>query len=253
MTNAERGVWNAECLAAYVAVAALAAATPAFAQSPSLTERAYMNADGGVKMAASGFSGVTHPVTFVEPATVNTTYEVTSAPGLDVSGGVRVWRKLTLGAGVSRFVKAGSGTVAAQVPHPFFVNKPRAISGDASGLDRNETALHVLAGWALPLSSRSELMISGGPSYFSVGQDVVSDVTFDQSYPYDTATYRGAVTQRRSASHAGFNAGADFTYLLRRHVGIGGSAMFSQATVTLGDTKARAGGAQVGGGLRLRF
>jgi hypothetical protein len=237
------------------ALAALLSSSPALAQTAPITDRVYINANGGLVVSGRNFTGITHPVTFVEPATVNTTYQVKSAPGLEVTGGVRVWRSLTLGAGISRFGKSGHGDVGAQVPHPFYTNQLRSIAGDAGGLQRSETGVHVLAAWSVPLTPRTEMTISGGPSYFSVAQDVVADVTFDQSYPYDTATFTGAVKERETASAVGFNVGADVTYMLRRHVGVGGSVMFSQADVKLaaGGAKVRAGGAHVGGGLRLRF
>jgi len=51
-------------------------------------------------------------------------------------------------------------------------------------------------------SSRS----AGGPSWFSVGQDLVSDVTVTQTYPYDTAAFASATAVHRSRSRVGFNA-----------------------------------------------
>src|SRR4029450_4762173 len=101
----------------------------------------------------------------------------------------------------------------------------------ATGLQRNETGVHALAAWLVPLNSRADMTISGGPSFFSVAQDVVADIPFNQSYPYDIAMFTGAVKQRQTASGVGFNVGADVTYLLRRHVGGGGSVMFSRAAL----------------------
>ena len=104
------------------------------------------------------------------------------------------------------------------------------------------------------LRDRWQLAIAGGPSWFSVGQDLVSDVTVTQTYPYDTATFASATITHRSGSRIGFNAGADLTYRLRRHVGLGFGVTYSRASIPLDDTlTVEAGGARVGGGLRFRF
>ena len=128
------------------------------------------------------------------------------------------------------------------------------MSGDAASLTRDETAVHVDVLWMVPLADRWQLALSAGPSWFSVGQDLVSDVAVTQTYPYDTATFANATTIHRKGSKAGFNAGGDVSYLLRPHIGLGFGVMFSHASVPLDDTlTVDAGGAHVGGGLRVRF
>jgi len=88
---------------------------------------------------------------------------------------------------------------------------------------------------------------------------VVTDIAFSDIYPYDTATYTSATTQRVSANKAGFNAGVDLGFHLSRHVGLGAGARFSTAKVTLtmpnggGAVSTDAGGAQLAAGLRFYF
>jgi hypothetical protein len=227
-------------------------ARPASAQ-PAWTDRGYANVSGFFHPSTS-FSNTVKPIDFAEPSVVDTTYKTGSVPGFEAEGGVRLWRNLAVGAGVSWFSNQTTGTVSAQVPHPFFFNKPRAVSGDAGSLTRDETAVHVKALWMMPLSNRWQLALSGGPSWFSVGQDLVSDVSVTQTYPFDTATFASAATVHRSASKAGFNAGADVSFLFRPRIGVGFGVMFSHASVPLDDTlTVDAGGAHVGGGLRIRF
>ena len=234
--------------------AAALAATPARAQSAAWTDRGYVNVSGWYQAASASFTDIARPVTFVEPAVVSTTYAVRATPGFDLGAGVRVWRNLAIGVDVSRFSKSGAGSVAAQVPHPFYFNRARAVSGDASGLTRAETAIHAQAMWIAPLKPRWQLAVFGGPSWFMVKQDLVSDVTVTQTYPFDTAEFAGVASARRSASHAGFNAGGDLEYMLRPRVGLGIGGVFSRASVPLGDAvTVDAGGAHVGGGVRFRF
>jgi hypothetical protein len=235
-----------------IAAALVSAAGPAAAQT-AWTDRGYVNVSGWFQPTAS-FSDTVHPIDFVEASVVDTSYKNRSVPGFEAGGGARLWRNLAIGVAVSRFSKQTDGSVSAQVPHPFFFNRLRPVSGDASALTRDETAVHLQALWMVPLRERWQLAIAGGPSWFSVGQDLVSDVTITQTYPFDTATFAGTTSTHRSASRVGFNAGADVTYRLRPHVGLGVGLSFSRATVPLSDTvTVDAGGAHLGGGLRFRF
>ena len=105
-----------------------------------------------------------------------------------------------------------------------------------------------------------EISVSGGPSFFSVDQDLVEDITIDQTYPYDTATFASAVSTRHSTSGLGFNVGADVAYFFSRHIGVGGVVRFNQGTVEIDKeplteqpAEWKAGHTIIGGGLRLRF
>ncbi len=241
-----------------VALAVTLGSSSARAQSAAGTDRGYVRADGEFRVATTSVSGVAHPIDFAEPADINTSYEVKPAPGVDIGGGVRVWRALAVGVDVTFSSTSGSGAVSAQVPHPFFFGRPRSVSGSVSGLTREETAVHAQAVWMLPVSARWLVAVSGGPSLFRVRQDVVQNVTVTQSFPYDTATYAGAVTERPSRTRIGFNVGAECTYRLARHVGADVSARFSRARVSLpssqeGSVTVTAGGVHVGAGIRFGF
>jgi hypothetical protein len=237
-----------------VMIAAVLTALPAHAQSAAWRDRGYVNVNGWYQPASPSFSATVKPIDFAEPSVIDTDYQAGSTPGFDAGGGVRVWRNLAVGVDVSYFSKAGSGTVDAQIPHPFFFSRLRPVTGNATGLAHDETAVHVQALWLMPLRGRWQIAIAGGPSWFSVGQDLVSDVTVSQTYPYDTATFASAITTHRSGSRIGFNAGADASYPLRPHIGLGFGVTYSHASIPLDDTLTiEAGGARVGAGLRFRF
>jgi len=235
-----------------LAVAIVSSPPPAAAQT-KWTDRGYVNISGFYQ-PSSTFSATVKPVDFAEASIIDTSYKTGSVPGFDAGGGVRVWRNLAVGVDVSYFSKGDSGTIDAQIPHPFFFNRLRAVAGDASSLAHDETAVHIQALWMVPLHNRWQLAIAGGPSWFSVGQDLVSDVTVTQTYPYDTATFASATTTHRSGSRVGFNVGGDVAYRLRRHVGLGFGVTYSHASVPLDDTlTVEAGGVRVDGGVRFRF
>ena len=171
---------------------------------------------------------------------------------------MRVWRNLAVGVAVSAFGKESDTSVTARIPHPFFFDRDRQVSGSPGDLRREETAVHVQAIWVVPVSAALEVAVFGGPTFFNISQDLVTDVLFTQVYPYDTATYAGISTGRQSESKVGFNVGADVSFYFSGHVGVGWLARFSRATIDLpsqdgGTVTVDTGGFQTGGGLRLRF
>jgi hypothetical protein len=150
--------------------------------------------------------------------------------------------------------------VSAAVPHPFFFKTPRSISGTAPALHREELVTHIMGIYTLHPGRALDIALSAGPSFFTVRQDVVSDITFSDTYPYDAPAFTSAATQRvKSSNTTGFNVGADVDLRLARHAGLGGSAKFSKATVPLSvpnsstTVSVDAGGTQIAGGLRIYF
>jgi opacity protein-like surface antigen len=244
------------------AVAFAATTSTALAQTSAKpaaeTFRGYVSANGGYQATSTDFRDTVAFTEFLEEAQVESSYSVSTGPQLDVAGAVRLWRLVGVGVGVTRFSRTGGASVAAEIPHPFFFDRPRAIEGEASGLKREELAVHLQAVAFLPTPGRFSVALFGGPSLFSVKQGLVSRVEYNQEYPYDTAAFSGTRTDRASESNLGFNAGADVGFFLSRNVGVGGVIRFSRAAMELtsadGDSVTfDAGGFQAGGGLRLRF
>jgi hypothetical protein len=218
----------------------------------------YVEVNLGLQATSSAFEITTRPLTFVEPSTVDSSYSVQGAREFDFGGGVRVAPRLTVGGSFSRFEKAGSVTVDAKVPHPFFFNQPRTVTGTASDLARRETGLHGKIAVVTSMGGGWEIAVSGGPSFLTVEQDLVEDITIDQTYPYDTARFASAISTRHSTSGLGFNVGADITKLFTPHFGVGAAVTMTRAKLhfdTFSDPTRTfdVGGARVGGGLRFRF
>ena len=162
------------------------------------------------------------------------------------------------GVGVSRFQTTGGAGVAAGLPHPFHFEQFRTVDGSAAAT-RQETAVHVQLAGRGDGGMRLDVTLFGGPTFFDVAQTLVSDVLFEEIYPYDTATFSSAPTVQRSATAVGFNAGLDLATYLTPTVGVGVLVRFSRAMVDLarpdggGALAVEAGGLHVGGGLHLRF
>ena len=164
---------------------------------------------------------------------------------------------LTAGAALSYFSDSGTGTVSALLPHPFYFNEPRSVTGEVPDVKRKEVAGHIQIGWILPLGG-FELALTAGPSIFRTEQAFVTEVHYSHEYPYDTAQFRNVSTEPMKGTALGYNVGADLTWRLTSHVGFGGLVRVARANkefpLSNGDTVSiKSGGVHVGGGLRLLF
>ena len=233
----------------------LAAHAPAGAQS-LVSERVFISVNGLFQVTSNDFDDSETIRVNAENGRFDTDYEVGGGFAFDVSGGVVVWRNLAVGGGLTRFSTSTPTTINAQIPHPFFFNQPRTVAGEFEG-DRSELAVHIQAKWLVPVNDKFVVAIFGGPSFFQVEQTIVTDVDYSESYPFDTATFTRAITDDQSESAMGFHVGGDFAYYFSNQVGVGGVVQYSGATVEMavpsGTADVKAGGLQVGGGLRLRF
>ncbi|MCY4598751.1 MAG: hypothetical protein OXF27_02380 [Acidobacteria bacterium] len=247
-------------LAAALSIIVLAAAVRPASAQPS-TPRGALSINGGLQTAAGDFSDSVrfgHALFGPEEGSVDARYPGSDDALFDVGGSVRVWRNLAVGASVSRLTRETAADVAGQLPHPFWFDRPRSVSGTAPGLARAETAVHVQALWVIPVGRSVAVTLFGGPTWFNATQDLVAHITFEQAYPFDAATFSGANAGERSASTIGAHAGADVAYYFSERIGIGGMVRFSRGSVALdspdGDTlKNDVGGMHTSGGLRIRF
>lgn len=192
-----------------------------------------------------------------ETASTDVRYPADGGPLGDASVAVRLWRNFGAGIGVSRFTRDERAATTSRIPHPFFFDSPREVEGDAPAT-RTERAVHAYAVLRFAPVRRLVVMVSAGSSFLTLEQDAVTSVEYDESFPYDTATFRRAPTRRASGSAVGMNAGADVAWMFTRHVGVGAAARIARATIDLelapGRSKAiDAGGVSAGGGIRIAF
>jgi len=229
---------------------------PAPPRRPAINERVFFSAGLLFQINSNDFTDTATIRRNAEDGRLETAYDVGGGLAFDVSGSYLVWKNLAVGVGLTLFSASTTTTIDAQVPHPFFFNQARTVTGEVTG-DRSETAVHIQARWLVPLDNKMTFTIFGGPSFFKVEQDIVSDFQFLESYPFDTATFSGAIAASQSESAVGVNVGGDIAYFFSPNVGVGGTAQYSAATVEMavpsGTADVKAGGLQVGGGIRLRF
>jgi len=239
-----------------ILIAALAAPGVAHAQ---WRDHARVSVNAGIQQPASTTftSTATKPV-FLETASINTSYAVPKSQSFDGGILVRIVGGFGAGVAVSSFSKSSSATVSGSIPHPFFFNTPRALSGAVASAERNETGVHIQAAYVVS-SKRIDVAIAGGPTFFNVSQDLVGDVVYTDVYPYDTVTFTSATVSRARATQMGFNVGADVGVKFSKNIGVGGVIRFSRATANLPLTGSTSGvnvdvgGVQAGGGVRFFF
>lgn len=238
----------------------LAGASPLSAQSPDTT-RGIVGINAGAQASSISVADATTFTQFVEDGTFGSAFEVGPAMLFDAGVAARLWRRLGIGVSASRFQTTGNADVSLDAPHPFFFDQPRRFS-EAPELERQTVAVHLAAAYLVPTNGRVQVIISGGPTIFSLTQDLVSDVAFDEQFPFDELVNPRAIISRESETAVGFNAGIDVGVRLGSRWGVGFLARYARATVELstsGDTagdrviSTDIGGFHIGGGLRLFF
>jgi hypothetical protein len=236
-------------------LALVAAVAPAAGAQPA-APRGLVTVNGGYQSPSRTF---TDSFTFeanLEDATVRTDYDVNGGPFFDGGVSVRLFGPIGAGVAVSRFSRTGTASIAGTIPHPFFFDRGRDVSAEDDA-KRTETAIHAQLVAYLPASDRLLLVLSAGPSFFTVEQGLVTAVTWNDSYPFDEASLRRATVSLERERKVGFNVGADVTVRFGRSFGVGGMIRYAATTVSLANDqralKLDAGGLQVGGGVRFLF
>ena len=251
------GSRGAVSTAGLACLAILICVSPAAAQQTPAS-RVFVAVNFGVN---TGTPAIDQEITLpspVEAGQLTAEYNYGNGRLFDVAGGVRVWRQLRVGVAMSIWQQDHPASVSARLPHPFFFDSHREVSGEAVDLQRREASFHFEARWPVYAQGRFEILAIGGPSWIRVSQDLIESIQVSESYPFDTATFVNVTKRQQSATGLGFNAGVDVGWYFSRNVGVGWLARFTRATVDMpsvdGSTvSTETGGFQTGGGVRVRF
>ena len=230
-------------------------ATLAHAQSRPRFE---ITAGAVAQPASMSFLSVREFPYFTETARVEGDYHAGDGVAFDIGVAVPFWRALAARVAVTRVMRDTSAETRGSFPHPFFFNSNRTGTWESESLDRSELGVHLSIDWMARRSERFGLSVFAGPSWFQFKQAVVESVDVIQSYPYDTIDAR-LVTGDIDGSAVGFHVGADTSWFFSRHIGVGGVIRYASGrkqNVRIAEGvpfNLDLGGAQGGGGLRLRF
>ena len=246
------------------AVALVTAASTVFAQgAPS---RGWLDIDFvSVRPSQETQTFTYRTQVFDELASFASAYpDLPAAQGGNIGGGFNVHPRIGVGV---HFVNVNYEMpigLAVNVPHPLIFNR-FATDADvtSSTLQRKDRSIDLLAVYTVPTPDAFRIRVFGGPTYFKVSQQMVSDIYFNQTFNLlggNIVDITRSDQQQVEGSAWGFNAGADLAYFFSRYIGVGGVVRFNQGTVEIEKeplteqaAEWKAGHTIVGGGLRLRF
>ena len=240
-------------------VCAVAGRGAAFAQPIVQNDRWSVNVSVGLQLTSTTFDQVARPIIYDEPATLLTTHTMQgSTVKIDLGGAIRIAGDFGVGVSYVRYAPGDTATMSAQIPHPILINQSRTVINSPEGLQRSESALHFAAQWTIPVATRVDLVIFGGPSLVNVSQDLVTGIVLaPEAPPYAAVVISKTVVDHPSQHAWGAHVGADVSYAVTPVVGVGVTARFTRASLEVqsgGSTiDIGGGGLQVVAGARLRF
>jgi hypothetical protein len=246
--------------AALIAAVLVGPSLPAYAQTP-WEDRAFVNLSYGVDAGSTDITDSRSFTVYGETGTLESTASFGSFGIFDITFGARVWRNVGVSLAYHTGGTSGDGTISGSVPHPLFFDRPRTFTSEFDDADRDEHATHLQVGYMVPINEKFDVYVFGGPSFFHVSQELVTDLTFtEQGPPFTTITVLPAITKVEESA-VGWNLGVDGTYFIRTtdryRVGVGGMLRFTGATadLTFNDRSVETslGGVQLAFGGRLRF
>jgi len=234
-----------------------AASKPKPKPAPPRETGFFVTLGGGVAALPLDWTSSASWTLYAETATLQSAQRASTGPVVEGTLSYRITPRLGVAAAFGWSRRDGSATVEAQLPHPLYLGRPRAVSGTAGSLDYRQLASHFDFEWR-PLLGKLELALFAGPSLLQVETELVESVTPGEAYPYDTASFASAVASpSKSAEGVGWNAGAAVSGRVARRLELGLEARYSRATPELTDSgtsvKLTAGGLDVTAFLRLGF
>ena len=235
-------------------------AQDAQAQGGTWADRGYINIGFGVESGSSTLTETANLIIYEESATITSTTNWTSGSLIDAGFGLRVWRNLTVGLAYHQEENDTDSALTGSVPSPIFFNRPRTINQDVV-LERKEKAAHLVLGWVVPINEKFDVLVFGGPSFFRLEQDVITDIDIGERGQPFTEVVIDADIETQKKSLTGYNVGVDATYIVWSNdsvrFGAGGFVRFTQSSgdVQLMTTSQSTdvGGVQFGFGGRIRF
>ena len=221
-------------------------------------ERLHVEIDGIYHAATQSMTDSASPTVYAETASLTASYDVPAGTAFSGSATLRLWRNVGIGVGVTSFSTSFPASVTGSIPYPFQFNQARTFEGNVSSLERKELAIAMHLRGMFQLSPRLTASVFAGPSRLSLTQDVITAIQYSEAYPFDTATFSAVAIGTGKVNQWAASAGADLAYYVTRNVGIGVGAKYSGATaelISLGGAglSSKIGGAELGGGLRIRF
>lgn len=230
--------------------------------------RSWIDVNIGVAAAAeSRYGSIVEGTLYSETVTFTADYRSPLGAEFDFGGGVMVTPHFGIGISFTGTAHQDNAELGIRIPHPFVFNAHASDSAPTEDeLTRSEGSANIQAMFVSSPSDRVSVRLFGGPSYFRIRQEAVSNIIYDQVYlifspanEVEIVRYETEVIDYDDGGAWGFHIGGDVTFFFNRVVGLGWFARYSRGSVEVFDPftdegrKFDTGGFQSGGGLRLRF
>ena len=231
-------------------------ATARRTESPRSVPPSFVFGSAGYDLTKLHFTNAESFPVLLEQATRDAAYQVTPGVAFDGGGGIGLSRRLELTATVSWRTRTDSVTVTEQVPHPILYHQNRTLTTETAAR-RQEAGAHLRFAVVLGSLPRIHVVAGGGPSVFFVRQPIVSNVAYQETYPYDQIVSQHVDTTTLSKFNVGFNGQADVVVPVTRRLSWQTSVRYSQGLLKTktgnGEFTLSVGGNEIGSGLRVMF
>jgi hypothetical protein len=191
-----------------------------------------IHAGGGLAAAAREFEASARFVEFAEPGTIVTRQRPEPGAAFEAGLSRATSSRLAVALTVTRERRDAPGSFTAALPHPLYLDRPRAAEGPIDGGARTETAVHMSLAWSRPIGGVT-LRLAAGPSYVMADADLVLGLAHDDAYPYDAVTVTGVRTSSARGDALGGHVAAGLERRLSSRLAIDAGARWSRATVRL--------------------
>ena len=226
-------------------------------------QRVFVNLNFGAGSQTQRVGQAANFSLYDETWTWETQHEIKTGSLVDVGGGFRVMRNVSVGATYTMYSKdTRDAVVTTHVPSPIFFNGFRSATGTRSGLKHRENALHLQGLLHVPVPVDLDVTLFAGPTFFTVEDEFVESISVSEVGGDFTALNLDQIaTTRQRNTSVGLNMGVDARYMFIRSIGVGAMLRYSRGRVELtppantsqGGVKIDVGGFEFGAGLRFKF
>lgn len=193
---------------------------------------------------------------YYETAASSLGYGVKKGFPVSASLGFMVTPEIGLELGVDITSRDIDGTFSSSIPHPLLFESNR--TGEGTGAySLSENAVTLCAVYAARFG-RMGIDVFGGGAYIMAKANVISSISFSESYPYDSISL-SASSSEISKNVFGFIGGARFLFYISDGFALFGGASYLNGKAAFApDTgipgpEITLGGLKAGGGLKLLF
>ena len=209
---------------------------------------------GGVLPAGHLDFSLTQSVPLLlETSTRTESYSVPFRPGIEGFVGRRLTPQLSVLGGLGWSSMTGTVDVTLEVPHPIFYGVPRTTEGQGRSGHSELTASAFLQ-WDLIRFERVTVAIAAGPTFHRLSQELVTEVSYLEEYPYDAIEFESLQVARETVNAVGGTVQVSARIPNPRYqLEVFGRWGVGKAEFADRDGQARLGTARVGIGLRVPF